>query len=163
MSDADVELVRNLQAPPEADLRDVFFRGDDDGAAAAAEALAGLFTDDFVCVFHGLSSDERPGVLGLRGAWLDWLEPWETYRAEIDEVRDAGDGRVLVFSRDFGKRRDLASEVELKGSAIWTVRDGRIARAEFFTERADALGIRAPLPAASSAPTGRFRTRTPVA
>lgn len=86
MSQADVDLVRNIQSPPDADLRDVFFRGDDEGAAAAIEALSTVFTEDFTCVFHGLSADERPGVSGLRQAWLDWLEPWETYRAEALRV-----------------------------------------------------------------------------
>jgi ketosteroid isomerase-like protein len=33
----------------------------------------------------------------------------------------------------------MAGEVELKASAIWTVRDGRVSRAEFFVERAEAL------------------------
>lgn len=30
-------------------------------------------------------------------------------------------------------------EVKVDGSAVWTVRDGKIARAEFFTHRADAF------------------------
>ena len=33
----------------------------------------------------------------------------------------------------------MDDEVELKGSAVWTVRDGRVARAEFFTDRSEAL------------------------
>jgi ketosteroid isomerase-like protein len=55
-------------------------------------------------------------------------------------MREVGD-RVLVFSRDFGKRPGLDTEVELKASAVWTVRDGRIARAEFFALRSDALRV----------------------
>jgi ketosteroid isomerase-like protein len=73
----------------------------------------------------------------MRNAWLDWLEPWETYRAEIETLVDAGD-KVLVLSRDFGRRTGMASEVELLASAVWTVRDERVARAEFFTDRAAA-------------------------
>jgi len=74
----------------------------------------------------------------LRQAWLDWLEPWESYRVEIEDARDMGN-RVLVFSRDFGKRPGQDTEVELKASAVWTVREGRVARAEFFALRADAV------------------------
>ena len=102
------------------------------------DGVADQFTDDFTAVFHGLSSEPRQGVAGLRQAWLDWMEPWETYRAEIESIRATTAGRVLVFSRDFGRRPGAETEVELKGSAVWTVRGGRVARAEFFTDRADA-------------------------
>jgi ketosteroid isomerase-like protein len=145
MSQENVELVRNLQPPPGVDLSDVFMRGGDDSAVEAAlDAASEQFTAEFVCVFHGLSSEPRPGVRGLREAWLDWLEPWETYRVELEDLRDAGD-RVLVTSRDFGRRDGMADEVELKGSAVWTIRDGKVARAEFFTDRLkayDAAGLR---------------------
>jgi ketosteroid isomerase-like protein len=140
MSRENVEVVRQLLPPADVDLADVFMRGDDLGAAAALDATAQQFTDDFVCVIHihGLSSEERPGVQGLREAWLDWLEPWETYRVEIEQLREVGD-RVLVTTRDFGRRSGMADEVELKGSAVWTIRDGKVARAEFFAERGKAL------------------------
>jgi ketosteroid isomerase-like protein len=140
MSQENVELVRRLQPAPDVDLTDLFLRGEEEEAAAARAdpAVLETFTEDFVCVFHNLSSEPRPGVVGLRQAWLDWLEPWESYRVEIERLADAGD-RVLVFSRDFGRRPGIEGEVELKGSAVWTVRGGKVARAEFFPDRAKAL------------------------
>jgi ketosteroid isomerase-like protein len=132
------EIVRALQPPPDLDFADLFMRDDDAGAQAWAEALGDRFTEDFTAVFHALSSEPRQGVAGLRQAWLDWMEPWETYRAEIESVRSTSAGRVLVISRDFGRRPGTDTEVELKASAVWTVREGRVARAEFFTDRADA-------------------------
>lgn len=119
-------------------MHELFFTADEEAAAAAIEAASPAFTEDFVCVLHGLSTEERPGVSGLRQAWIDWLEPWVTYRAEIEEARDLGD-RVLVFSSDVGERPELDGEIEMKAGSIWTVRDGRIARAEFFPIRADAV------------------------
>src|SRR5437763_10830136 len=97
---ANVELIRALQPAPDVDLTEFFHRGHDDGAAAQAEALAPVFTDDFVCIFHAISEDPRPGVEGLRDSWLDWLAPWQAYRAEIEDVIEVGD-HVLVLSRDF--------------------------------------------------------------
>jgi ketosteroid isomerase-like protein len=132
------QIVRALQPAPDVDLIELFMRGDDAGAQAMIDGLADKFTEDFTAVFHGLSSEPRQGVAGLRNAWLDWLEPWEAYRAEIESIRATTSGRVLVFSRDFGRRPGTGTEVELKGSAVWTVREGRVARAEFFTERTDA-------------------------
>ena len=140
MSAEDVELVRSLQPPPDVDLaRDLFLRdADPETVAAAQAALEPFLTEDFECVFHRASDAPRPGVAGLRDAWLDWMEPWETYRAEIDELIDL-DGRVLVITRDYARRSGMADEVELQGSAIYTVRDGKIARAEYFAHREDAL------------------------
>ena len=132
------EIVRALQPAPDVDFADLFLRDDEAGAQAMAEALGDRFTEDFTAVLHHLSSEPRHGVAGLRQVWLDWMEPWETYRAEIESVRATTAGRVLVFSRDFGRRRGTETEVELKGSAVWTVREGRVARAEFFTDRAEA-------------------------
>jgi ketosteroid isomerase-like protein len=137
MSQENVDLVAALQPAPEVDLMDLFHRGDEAGAREQVELLSPLFTQDFVCVFHALSEDERPGVAGLRQSWLDWLDPWESYRVEIDELVDCGD-RVLVHSRDLGRRPGMESEVLLFGSAVWTVKDGQVARAEFFTNRAQA-------------------------
>ena len=138
MSQENVEIVKALQPPPDLDLTTLFARGDEERAAREIEAVSSLFTDDFVCVFHSLSKEERLGLRGLRQAWLDWLEPWENYRAQIERLSDAGD-QVLVFSRDFGRRRGMADEVEMKGVSVWTVREGKVSRAEFFPDQADAF------------------------
>ena len=140
MSQENVEIVRQLQPGPQVNLVELFEAGGDDAAVdAATAAVAPAFTDDFVCIFHSLSEKARPGVRGLRECWLDWLAPWESYRAEIDELRDAGD-RVLVLSRDFGRRPGMDREVGFHGCSVWTVRESRIARAEFFAaDRAGAF------------------------
>ena len=105
--------------------------------AAAREATERWLSPDVVCVFHALSHEPRQGIVGWREAWLDWLAPWESYRAEIEEVRDLGD-RVAVFVRDYGQPRGMTEEVEFRGVAIYTVRDQRIVRIEHFTERSQA-------------------------
>ncbi|CAN5233598.1 hypothetical protein BH24ACT23_BH24ACT23_08930 [soil metagenome] len=154
MSRENVDLVRSLQVGPDVDLNDLFHRDDEAAAEASAADYSPVFTEDFECVFHGLSSEPRRGVLGMRDAWLDWLEPWETYRAEIETLVDAGD-KVLLLSRDFGSRTGMASEVELFASAVWTVRDGRVARAEFFTDRPAAYAAAGLEPNASSSSPSR--------
>jgi hypothetical protein len=42
------------------------------------------------------------GLRGWRDLWLEWLEPWESYRTEVQRVIDAGD-RVFGNARDFGR------------------------------------------------------------
>ena len=105
--------------------------GNEAAVEAGLAAIAHLFTDDFVCVFHALSGRVHPGLRGLRESWVDWLAPWESYRAEIQEYTDCGD-RVLIVTRDYGRRRGMAREVDLHGYSVWTLREDRIARAEFF-------------------------------
>jgi ketosteroid isomerase-like protein len=148
VSEQNVEVVRQLQPGPDVDFVELFEVGGDEAAVEAGIAAAAhLFTDDFVCVFHALSEKARPGIRGLRECWLDWLAPWESYRAEIEELIDGGD-RVLIISRDFGRRRGMDREIDFRGCSVWTVREGRIARAEFFAaDRAAAFaaaGLRDP-------------------
>ena len=143
MSQENVELVRALQPGPDVDFMQFFFRDDDEGARAALPSFAPAFADDFEAVFRGVSDRTYHGLLGLRECWLDWLEPWESYRTEIEQLIDAGD-RVLLLSRDFGRRRDMDAEVMLFGSAVYTVSDGKVARVEFFQDRQrafDAVGL----------------------
>ncbi len=78
------------------------------------------------------------GMDGLRESWWDWLAPWATYRTEIEDVIDGGD-RVLVLVFDFGRRAVGAPEVKSSNAAIWTVRDGKVARVEFYADRAVAI------------------------
>ena len=140
MSQENVEIVRRLQPGPQVNLVELLEAGGDDAAVdAAIAAVASAFTHDFVCIFHSLSEKARPGVRGLRECWLDWLAPWESYRAEIEELRDAGD-RVLVLTRDFGRRAGTDKEVDFHGCSVWIVRESRIARVEFFAaDRAGAF------------------------
>ena len=136
VSRANVELVRSLQPGPDVDLAQVF--RDEEVAGAVLRTLGHVYHDDFECVFHALGSRSYGGGIdGLRQGWLDWLEPWETYHVEIEELFDLGDD-VLIHVTDSGRRRDTDASVSLRGASIWTVRDGKVARAQFFAEREEA-------------------------
>jgi ketosteroid isomerase-like protein len=115
----------------------VTLMGEDTG-----ELLAGMLGphvhEDFVARASGLDQFDVVGLAGLQAAWAEWLAPWETYRTEIEDVIDAGDD-VVVLTRDFGRRRDMDAEVAVLGAAVWTVRDGRVARAAFYADRAEGL------------------------
>ena len=138
MSQENVELVVQLQPDPGVDIAALF--RDDELWATAADASAPFFHPGCESVAPGLPGTQTVylGVDGLRAAWLEWLEPWDTYRTEIKDALDAGE-RVLVLTNDYGIQRGASEEVKLDGSALWTVRDGKIARAEFFALRSEAL------------------------
>jgi ketosteroid isomerase-like protein len=138
MSQENVELVRGLQPAPDVDIAELL--RDDDIWAALSQAVAPFAHADFECALRSIDSEPTTytGLDGLRTGWLDWVAPWATYRTEIKEVIDAGE-RVLVLTHDFGRREGSTEEVRLIGAAVWTIRDRKIVRAEFYTDRAEAF------------------------
>jgi ketosteroid isomerase-like protein len=139
MSQENVELVRGLQPSPDTDLVALF--RDDGSAAALIETLAPFFHQDAEIVvpsFVAGQGERLVGLEGLRAGWLDWLEPWESYRVEVEDVIDVGD-EAVVLVRDYGRRAGTTAEVSVAGGAVWTVRDGKVARVAFYLNRSEAL------------------------
>jgi ketosteroid isomerase-like protein len=138
MSRENVELVIRAHPAPDVDMARLF--RDDEMWSKVAEAIAPLFHPDFETVPPGVPGTERVhvGLEGLRTAWLGWMEPWLTYRTEIQQTLDAGD-RVLVLVHDYGRRDQDGEEVKVDGSGVWTVKAGKIARTEFFAFRLEAF------------------------
>jgi ketosteroid isomerase-like protein len=135
-----VELVRRLLAPFEqGDLIPIW--RDDAIAAAMTAATADLLTSDFECVFvrEDMGRATYRGVQGMRAAWLDWLEPWDSYHAGVEDVIDAGDGRVVVLTSDHARPKGTSVEVSFLGAPVWTVRGGKVSRIEFYWNREEGL------------------------
>jgi ketosteroid isomerase-like protein len=140
VSQQDVELVRGLVGPfRQGDVIPMW--RDDAIVAAMRQAAADLLTPDFECVFvrEDIGRSIYHGVDGLRAAWLDWLEPWDSYHAGVEDVIDAGDGRVVVLTRDHARPKGSSADVDFFGAPVWTVRDGKVARIEFYFNRAEGL------------------------
>jgi ketosteroid isomerase-like protein len=139
MSHRNVELVRSVLPGPDTDMLALW--GDDSASGELMQAWAPLLDPHFVSVKHlpGAEPDTAQGLHGLRAGWLDWLAPWASYRTEIEEMIDLGD-RIVSVICDYGRREPDAREVALKSAVVWTVRGGRIVRAEFYPGgRAEAL------------------------
>ena len=139
MSRQNVELVRSVLPGPAIDL--IAFFDDDSASGQLMQTIAPFLDPDFVSVKHlpGAEPEAARGLHGLRAGWLDWLAPWASYRTEIEEMIDLGD-RVVTVLCDYGRRGPDAPEVALRSATVWTVRDGLIVRAEFYTGgRAEAL------------------------
>jgi ketosteroid isomerase-like protein len=136
MSQHNLDLIDTL-IPQGADIA-LLFRNER-AFAQVREALDPLLTEDFenVVVLPALTRTGA-GAEGLRSNWLDWLEPWAAYRVTIDQVVDLGE-RVLVLTRNYGRRRDMEAEVEMVAAAILTFRDGKVARWEDYANRAVGL------------------------
>jgi ketosteroid isomerase-like protein len=137
MSQENVDLINALLPDPATDVAALF--RDDDAYSRWRETVRPFFTDDYQSIIVTPAEVQaHSGLEGARRFWLDWFEPWATYRSTVDDVIDAGE-RVVVLLRDRGRRRDMDAEVELIGAAIWTIKDGKVARIEHHSDRARAL------------------------
>ena len=93
-----------------------------------------------MCVHKGRC---RPGHLfGTRRSesWISGLaHAWASYRTEIEDFIDAGEGRVVVLTRDYACPTGADAELSFMGAPVWTVRDGKVARIEFYWNRTEGL------------------------
>ncbi len=126
-----------LQPGPGVDLVRLF--RDDERWATFTETAARFYHSGFETAgtLVGIEMSST-GMEGFRTFWLDWLAPWATYRTEPEEAVDLGE-RVLVLSHSFGRLEGSTQEVKEVPAAVWTVRDGKIARVDLYLDRAEAL------------------------
>jgi ketosteroid isomerase-like protein len=137
VSAENVELVVGLFPAPDADLAQLM--RDENWWTAWTDANASFFHPEGETVWPGLPNGKTyTGPVGFRDLWLEWLAPWKTYRVETEDVIDLGDW-VLVLVHAFGRLEGSQGDVQNTSASLWTVRDGKIARVEFYIDRAEAL------------------------
>ena len=98
--------------------------------------LLDLFHDDVEMVREHLIFEGSRGKQAFSSDWGEWLDAWESHRNEIEELHTRGD-RVLVLTRDHFVGRD-GLETDWSLSAIYEVKDGKVARLQVFSEDRDA-------------------------
>ena len=119
--------MRSLLADPEAIARLE--------AAIAPDAVVEFATPDGG--FVGDMGGPFRGVDGLREGWAEWLAPWESFTFRADEIRDAGNGKVLLLG-DTLARLSSGIEVQAHVGAVYTLRDGRIVAIQHFLDQEQA-------------------------
>jgi ketosteroid isomerase-like protein len=80
------------------------------------------------------------GHVGVREAAQDMLDIFGALRADPEQLIDAGD-RVVVLFRWRGHGRGSGVSLDLVGeqAAVFTMRNGKAIRAEWYIDRAEAL------------------------
>jgi ketosteroid isomerase-like protein len=138
MSRENVEIVKRMHPGAETDL--VALSRDAAAWAAVMASAAPLLEPAFELeVIGGL--EDRPiytGLSGFREFWLDWLTPWETYRDELEDTLDLGD-QVVLLGCHRGTRERTGPEVPAAFAAIYSLRDGKVFRIQYYADRAEAL------------------------
>jgi ketosteroid isomerase-like protein len=107
--------------------------------AQDAEGALACFTADVVTditmradtpIGHG--REELGRIVG------SWLSAWESWREEVEEIRDLG-GRVLVRAIQRGVGKTTGIEVVTEYAMLFEIRDGKISRMSLHRNAAEAL------------------------
>ena len=133
MSQENLKIVRDAAA--------AFNRGDPD---AWFEYLA----DDIdYRAAEGALDDPGPmhGKDAIRAYMQDWLDLFDDFKSEPVELVDAGEDQVIAVVRISGRAKLSGVETDLTYAALYTIRDGKVARGrEYWTKEQalEAAGLR---------------------
>jgi ketosteroid isomerase-like protein len=84
---------------------------------------------------------ERRAYAGLDGArefMRDWLEAWEDWALEVEELLDANKG-VLAVVRQRGRSKATGLPVDMHFAMFWTFRDGKSVRMQMYASPDEGL------------------------
>jgi ketosteroid isomerase-like protein len=89
--------------------------------------------------FRGGMNREKCSGVDETNRWLaQWLEGFEDWSIDVEELRDAGD-RVVALVRQHARPKHGGPEVEMRMAMVFTFRDRLIARMEMYANRPEAL------------------------
>jgi hypothetical protein len=125
MSEQNVEVVRSVY--------DAWAR---DEILAPAHLLDANI--EYVNPTGAVEEGTRQGLAAFRQAVASVFDGWEAWHMEPDELRALGD-QVAVVLRYRARGRGSGVELEGRESALWTLRDGKVVRYEWFPDPHEAL------------------------
>jgi ketosteroid isomerase-like protein len=78
------------------------------------------------------------GHAGVR-QWLQSLEPWESFRVEVEELVDISHDTVVAVSRVTARGTGSGIDVNLRSYDVVKIVGGRILKRTYYESREDAL------------------------
>ena len=127
VSAANVELVRRVY---EALLRD-----DLEGALELMDEEIEYVNPDYA-----VESGRRYGHAGIRANVENMRASFTSWRFQPEEFIDAGDD-VVVVGTFRARGRDSGIEIDRRQSRLWTIRDGKVTRYQWFDGPDEALDV----------------------
>jgi ketosteroid isomerase-like protein len=85
------------------------------------------------------------GKDAVRAYAQDWLDMFDDFKSEALELIDAGEDQVIAVLRISGRAKLSGVETDLTYAALYTIRDGKVARGrEYWTKEQalEAAGLR---------------------
>ena len=107
----------------------------------AAAFDSGIVAPDFEWILPANAPGLKPVYRGREG-WIEFMRTWTEdfdWSIELEQAIDAGDGRVVVRTRQRAIGKGSGVPVELVMGGLWTVESGQVTRAENFFDPGDAL------------------------
>jgi ketosteroid isomerase-like protein len=123
MSQENVEVVVGLVK--------AWMRGDRSSARAA-------WDPDAVMMLPVIDSSVLVGLPKIERALESWRKSWGDWHFDIEEVIDAGE-HVVVIGHQRAEGKESGAEVELLSCGVWSLRNSKVVRAEFFDSKDKAL------------------------
>ena len=123
MSQANVEVVR----------RAIAYEYDGVGDRAEAEAIF-----DPHVVLNPIDEAASSGFAAMRADMERWASAFDELKVTVEEIIDAGD-QVVMVAQHKGRGHASGVEVDMRLYEVYTLREGKVARVDEYTERADAL------------------------
>ena len=134
----NVAISEAMMLPP--DTNAAALMRDDALSSALVKAATPLLHPTFEIGGTLLQSDTTyAGPQGLREWALEWYAPYVSYRVVQGEAVDLAGERVFVPYNCFARIEGSTAEIEIVHAGVFTFRDGKIARAEIYLNRAEAL------------------------
>ena len=93
---------------------------------------------EYVNPVRAVEPGTRRGLTAFKAAVEGAFEGWETWQIELEKLTVVGD-QVAVVVRYRARWRESGVEVEVRESALWTLRAGKVWRYAWFHEPGDAL------------------------
>ena len=125
MSQGNVEVVRTFYA--------AWARGELPGPAHLIDREI-----EYIHPAEAVEPGTRRGAAAFATAVERTFQGWETWEAEPEQFRAAGD-RVAVVVRYRARGRGSGVEIEGRESALWTLRGGKVVRYAWFSRPSEAL------------------------
>jgi len=95
---------------------------------------------EYVNPAGALEPGTRRGLSGFADAVEKTYEGWDAWEMKLEQLHVAGD-RVAVVVQYRARGRGSGVELEGRESALWTIRDGKAVRYEWFHGPGDALDV----------------------
>ncbi len=68
-----------------------------------------------------------------------FLEAWDEFRWEPQEIIEVDESRIVVANRVRGRGRGSGVEVDATGAQLWTINRGKVRSVKLYQSKADAL------------------------
>jgi ketosteroid isomerase-like protein len=84
-------------------------------------------------------SDIYRGHDGVAELYSEWIDSFEDFRVEVEEMIDGGRDTIVVMTRLRGRFRGSTEEVDLIEAHVWKLHDGKAVEIREYRTRTEAL------------------------